>query len=122
MKKELESLSAGDLKKRYSPSDVDLSEGLKATFGISEYEDALVKVIQYLQDDSRNAGIPDIMFLGNTEGWGKRFRIDTIEGISPEIFAMLAGSGWIKTGYFPKYTFTISDAALMRLAEMGRFV
>lgn len=92
----------------FFPNDVNLSDGLLSTFGCVEFERAACHIVEYLNDDTR--GIPVAVSCGDPGiGWGKKFNIDTIAEIDPTLFAMLCGSGWIRTMWFPKGTFIVSD-------------
>jgi hypothetical protein len=47
-------------------------------------------------------------------GWKKIFKIDIIS--SPTLFAMMCAAGWIVNNWFPKGTFTVSDAFIERVS------
>jgi hypothetical protein len=84
---------------------------LSSTFGWYEFEEAALKIIEYLQDDSRQAIKSDDE---DFTGWYKRFLIDTIE-IEPVIFAMMCASGFIENAWCPNYFFTVSDTFIERI-------
>ena len=103
------------------PKDVDLSDKLQKVFGCFEVEDAACRILRFLADNSKV--IPGHPSLGSGHapdftpilGWDKSFRIDTIPGISPTMFAMLCAAGWIVNTWFPKGTFRVSDAFKERI-------
>ena len=96
-------------------STFDLEDDLRSTFGMSEFEWAIRDIIKYLRDDTQK--MDDWLMTEPGTGWGKKFRLDTIRTISPPLFAMLCGCGWIEIGFFPKYVFKLSEQCLERLGS-----
>jgi hypothetical protein len=102
--------------KDFHPRDVDVSDGLCSTFGCTEFEQAAVCILAYLNDDSRT-----VNDLGWSHGeakcaWRKRFGVDTFEPkIGATMFAMLACGGWFTHVWFPKGLFVVSETFIERL-------
>lgn len=87
---------------RYPPSQF-AGDPLLSCFGVREYELAIGKIVCWLANHGDN--------------WQESFQVDTFPSISPTLFAMLCAAGWIRTGYFPKGVFALSDTAIERLHE-----
>jgi hypothetical protein len=117
-----------------TPKDIDISDGLSSTFGCVEFEKAMCEIVKFLQDDS--SSIIDLFHqtregyvwgedLGPGEhpevkrdvplGWDKLFRLGDIPGVSHEVMAALAASGWIQHHWFPKWTFRLTPEAFYRI-------
>jgi hypothetical protein len=101
----------------FEPRHVDLSTRLQGGFGCVEFEDAIIEIVKYLADDSRNAGIGEWCHGNGPNGWGKKLRIDTIPAVSPTMFAMLCGAGWLENCWFPKGAFVVTKALIERLEK-----
>ncbi len=95
------------------PKDIDISSGLLSTFGCSEFEQLACAIIRFLQSDEKE----DTHGYDQGEGWTKCFRMERFKEFSPSLFAMFCASGWLITGWFPKYVFTVSPAFVERVNE-----
>ena len=102
-----------------SPKEVDLSDGLLSTFGCSEFEKAICKIVEYLADDSKKIDLWPAGCYKTAErlvGWEKLFTLED-SGIEPSCFAALAAAGWLNHFWFPKWSFQLTPEAVKRIQE-----
>ncbi len=93
-------------------------DDLLSTFGLSEYEDLALKIIQYIAKGEENERLVKSWYpeAAKLKGAAKPFYIEDVCD-NCTLFAMFAASGFVQNAWFPKGTFLISEEFKARLAR-----